>query len=194
VRCFIILKRAVRVPANQSFRSSSISEKSTSRQPSPLKLMHSQPENMRPGPVSRPGIFLRNVEVFVRYISSGRYFLAARFRRDCREVSCGTGGSQRLSLPRCRYEQERPSILVFSTPCGSARPENRTKRNLRPLATGLFALESITQQEKQLLKKQCKPISQLSWLPGTQHRAKDQAQVEGAHVNQQALQNILLPS
>src|SRR5207249_184291 len=63
-------------------------------QPSPLKLMHSQPKNMRPGPVSRPGIFLRSAEVFVRY----------------------------------------------------AWPENRTKRNLRPLATGLFALESIAMQ------------------------------------------------
>ena len=56
--------------------------------------MHSQPKNMRPGPVSRPGIFLRSAEVFVRY----------------------------------------------------AWPENRTKRNLRPLATGLFALESIAMQ------------------------------------------------
>jgi hypothetical protein len=45
-----------------------------------------------------------------------------------------------------------------------------------------------------LLKKQGKPISQLSWLPGTQHRTEDQAQVEGAHVNQQALENIRLRS
>src|SRR6266853_4540836 len=78
-RCFITLKRAVRVPANQSFQSSSISEKAPVCQPSPLKLMHSQPKNMWPGPVSRPGIFLRNAEIFVRYISFERYFLAALY-------------------------------------------------------------------------------------------------------------------
>jgi SAM-dependent methyltransferase len=45
--------------------------------------MHSQPKNMRPGPVSRPGIFLRNAEVFVRYISFKRHFLAALFWPGC---------------------------------------------------------------------------------------------------------------
>jgi hypothetical protein len=43
-------------------------------QPSPQRLRHSQPKNMRPGPVSRPGIFLRSAEVFVRYISSSDTF------------------------------------------------------------------------------------------------------------------------
>jgi hypothetical protein len=55
-----------------------------------LKLMHSQPKNMRPGSVSGPGIFLRNAEVFVRYISFEQYILAALFRPGCRQVSYGT--------------------------------------------------------------------------------------------------------
>jgi len=34
----------------------------------------------------------------------------------------------------------------------------------------------------------------LPWLPGSQHRAHEQTQVESANVNQQALEYILLPS
>lgn len=59
-------------------------------QPNPLKVMHLQPENMRPGPGFRRGIFLRNAEVLARYISFEQYFLAALLRRGCRHVSCGT--------------------------------------------------------------------------------------------------------
>jgi hypothetical protein len=39
-----------------------------------------------------------------------------------------------------------PSILVLTTPCVSALPENRTKRSCNPLTTGFLALRSIAMQ------------------------------------------------
>jgi hypothetical protein len=51
-----------------------------------------------------------------------------------------------------------------------------------------------TKRAKQLRKKPGKPIPQLPRRSRSQQRAEDQTQIERADMNQQALQNILMPS
>jgi hypothetical protein len=57
---------------------------------SPINAATAQPKNMPREPVFARGIFLRNGEVSVRYISFARYFLAGLFPPGFREVSSGT--------------------------------------------------------------------------------------------------------